>query len=251
MRLSIIIPTLNEAGYLPAAIAQARCRAVLAPPHEIIVADCGSGDGTAELAVELGTRLVRRRPALASRAAALNSGAAEATGDVFLFLDADTIVPQGYDRAIQQALIDPHVIGGAFEFALDERQWGLRLVEILNRVRYRIWPLYYGDQGLFVRSSVFRRVGGFLEQRLLEASEFCKRVSRLGKLTLLRKYMKTSSRRFIEGGIYRVLARDAWIWWLDLLGRPTEKFASGYQEDNHRRGDAAGRTLFLAERGES
>jgi rSAM/selenodomain-associated transferase 2 len=236
MRLSIIIPTLNEARYLPTAIAQARRRAVLAPPHEIIVADCGSVDGTAESAVRLGTQLVREQPALTSRAAALNRGAAEAGGDVFLFLDADTLVPPGYDRSIQQVLAQPSVVGGAFEFALDRPQWGLRLVELLNRLRYRIWPLYYGDQGLFVRASVFRRVGGYREQRLLETSEFCKRLHQQGKLVLLHKYMKTSARRFVEGGIYHVLAHDAWIWWLDLLGLPTEPLGQAYQEDNHQRG---------------
>lgn len=236
MRLSIIIPTLNEARYLPTAVAHARRQAVVAPPYEIIVADCGSMDGTAELAMHLGTHLVQRRPALSSRAAAMNRGAAESTGDVFFFLDADTLVPRGYDRIIQQALADPRVVGGAFEFALDGTQVALRLVEFLNRVRYRIWPLFYGDQGLFVRASVFRLVGGYREQRLLEASEFCKRLSRKGKLVLLRKYIRTSARRFVEGGIYRVLAKDVWIWWLDLLGRPSEQFGPAYQQENYRRG---------------
>ncbi len=236
MRLSIIIPTLNEARYLPTAVAQAWRQAVLAPPYEIIVADCNSVDGTADLAMQLGTHVVQERPPLSSRAAALNRGAVEATGDVFLFLDADTVVPHGYDRTIQQALADPRVVGGAFELALDGTQLALRLVELLNRLRYRIWPLYYGDQGLFVRASVFRRVGGYREQRLLEASEFCKRVRQQGRLVLLRKYMKTSARRFVEGGIYRVLAKDAWIWWLDLLGRPTEPFGRAYQKNNRRRG---------------
>jgi rSAM/selenodomain-associated transferase 2 len=236
MRLSIIIPTLNEARYLPIAVAQARHRAVLAPPHEIIVADCGSVDGTAEQAKRLGVHLVQEQPALSSRAAALNRGAPEATGDVFLFLDADTLVPRGYDRSIQQALADSRVVGGAFEFALDGTQLALRLVELLNRVRYRIWPLYFGDQGLFIRASVFRTVGGYREQRVMETSEFCKRVRRLGRLVLLRKYMKTSARRFVEGGIYRVLAKDAWIWWLDLVGRPTEQFGRAYQSNNRRRG---------------
>src|SRR5262245_52520577 len=130
MRLSIIIPSLNEARHLTAAVTQARVQAVLGHPHEIIVADCGSVDGTPELALRLGTHLVHREPALASRGAALNFGAAAAVGDVFLFLDADTLVPRGYDKAIQRALRDPHVVGGAFEFALDGPQLGLRLVEV-------------------------------------------------------------------------------------------------------------------------
>jgi rSAM/selenodomain-associated transferase 2 len=236
MRISVIIPTLNEARYLATVVSQARLRAVMGPPHEIIVADCGSVDGTAELAVRLQTHLIQDRPALSSRASALNRGAAEATGDVFLFLDGDTLVPRGYDQAIHQALRDSLVVGGAFEFALDGAQLGLRLVELINRIRYRIWPLYYGDQGIFVRAPVFRLVRGYPERRLLEASEFCKRLRQRGKIVLLRKYMKTSARRFEEDGIYRVLAQDFRIWWLDFLGLPTEQFGRAYQKNNRRRG---------------
>jgi glycosyltransferase involved in cell wall biosynthesis len=81
MRLSIIIPTLNEARYLPGAVAHVRRQAVLGPPHEVIVADCGSGDGTADLAVRLGARLAPGPPPR-SRAAACNRGAVAASGDV-------------------------------------------------------------------------------------------------------------------------------------------------------------------------
>jgi glycosyltransferase involved in cell wall biosynthesis len=231
IHLSILIPTLNEARYLAEAVAQVRRRSVLGPPYEIIVADCSSRDGTAELAGRLGAKLVSEQPSLSSRAAALNRAAAEATGDVLLCLDADTVVPWGYDRAIMQALRDPHVVGGAFEFALDGRGLGLRVVELINRVRYRIWPLFYGDQGIFVRASVFRRVGGYPERRILEASDFCRRLGRR-HLVLVRKYMSTSARRFVEGGIFRVLAHDCWIWLFDLCRLPTERFGPAYQQDN-------------------
>jgi rSAM/selenodomain-associated transferase 2 len=237
MRLSIIIPTLNEARYLAGAVEAVRRRAALAGPHEVIVVDCGSVDGTAELAGRLGVRVVRPRPTPDSRAAALNRGAAEAGGDVLLFLDADTAVPPGYDRAIRAALRDPQVVGGAFEFALDGRDPGLRLVELINRVRYRIWPWYYGDQGIFARVAAFRRVGGYPSRRILEASDFCRALARRGRLVLLHAPIKTSPRRFLEGGIYRVLVRDAWIWWLDLVGLPTERFGLAYQENNHQRGE--------------
>ncbi len=240
MRLSILIPTLNEADFLPRAVAHARRQAALGPPHEILVADCGSADGTAHLAASLGVHLVRGQPAPASRAAALNRAAAAATGDVLLALDADTLVPRGYDAAIRGALRDSHAVGGAFEFALDGRHPGLRLVELVNRVRYRLWPWYYGDQGVFVRSAVFRRVGGYPERRLLEASDFCKRLGREGRLVLVRRYMVTSARRFLAGGVFRVLAHDVRIWGLDLLGRPTEQYGPAYQQDNRRRGEVSG-----------
>jgi hypothetical protein len=155
---------------------------------------------------------------------------------MLLSLDADTLVPRGYDRAIQQALADPRVVGGAFEFALDGTNVGLRLVELLNRIRYRIWPLYFGDQGIFVRAQVFRQVGGYPERRILEASDFCRRLAQSGKLTLIRKYMVTSSRRFLQGGIWRVLVHDMRVWSLDLLGKPTEQFGQAYQAYNRGQG---------------
>jgi glycosyltransferase involved in cell wall biosynthesis len=235
VKLSIIIPTLNEARYLGRAVASAR-RATLGAPPEVIVADCGSVDGTVELAMSLGVCLARDQPSLDSRAAALNHGATQAGGDVLLFLDADSIVPRGYDRAMARALEDPQVVGGAFEFALDGPGFGLRVVEIINRVRYRIWPRYYGDQGLFVRRRVFERLKGFPRRRILEASDFSRALGRRGKVILLGGRMKTSPRRFLDGGIYRVLAQDVLIWWLDLIGRPTEKFATAYQKNNRRRG---------------
>jgi rSAM/selenodomain-associated transferase 2 len=236
VKLSVIIPTLNEARYLAAAVRALRTRAVLGASHEVIVADCGSTDGSAELAARLGTVVVQDNPRLDSRAAALNAGAAHATGDVMLFLDADTHAPQGYDRAIERALRDPHVVGGAFEFALDGSELGLRIVEFINRVRYRIWPYFYGDQGIFVRASVFHQIGGYPRRRILEASDLCRKLNRKGKLVLLHKPMKTSPRRFLDGGVYRVLAHDAWVWMLDMMRLSTERYGPAYQHENWRRG---------------
>lgn len=238
MNLSVIIPTLNEAHYLAAAVAAVRRRAVCSAP-EILVSDCGSADGTPALAERLGVRLVCGVPPPDSRAAALNAGVAAAGGDVLMFLDADTRVPHGYDRSIVQALGDPRVVGGAFEFELDGSPLGLRVVEIINRVRYRLWARYYGDQGIFVRREAFRRVNGYPPRRILEASDFCRALARHGRLVLIPKRMRTSARRFVEGGIYRVLLHDVHIWWLDLIGRPTEHFGAAYQENNRDRGIVA------------
>jgi rSAM/selenodomain-associated transferase 2 len=236
VKLSVIIPTLNEARYLGAAVALVRSRAVLSASHEIIVADCGSADGSAELAARLGVCVVEESPRLASRAAALNAGAARATGDVLLFLDADTQAPRGYDRAIERALRDPLVVGGAFEFALDGPEFGLRLVELLNRIRYRIWPYFYGDQGIFVRAEVFHRLGGYPCRRIMEASDLCRKLNRKGRLVLIHKPIKTSPRRFVDGGVYRVLAHDVRIWLLDLMRLSTEGYGQAYQQENRQRG---------------
>jgi rSAM/selenodomain-associated transferase 2 len=239
MRLSIIIPTLNEAGYLGETLRQARGHAVLAPP-EIIVADCRSSDETVAVARQLGVRVVCAEPPPQCRGAALNHGAAFANGDVLLFLDADTRVPPGYDAAIAECLHDPEVVGGAFEFRLDGPGLGLRIVETINRIRYRLWRLYYGDQGIFVRRDIFERVHGYPDRRILEASDFCAALAAHGRLVLLRQPMTTSARRFREGGLCRVFAKDILIWALDLVGGPTEVFGGSYQQSNRGRGLAAG-----------
>ena len=232
MHLSVIIPALNEYEYISDTINVVRENAVLGGPHEIIVVDCGSTDGTTEIVRRLGVKLIEIRPEMVGRSQALNTGASIATGDVYLFLDSDTILPERYDREIKTALESRHMVGGAFEFALDGRGFSLRVVELINRIRYRISHQFYGDQGIFVRAAVFGRVGGYPKKGILEASDFCCSLKKVGKLALVRKKIRTSPRRFVEGGVYRVLVRDIKIWCLDLMGRPVDKFADIYWKKN-------------------
>jgi len=232
MNLSIIIPTLNEARYLPVTIEKIKQNTCLGEPYEIIVVDSGSTDETCDIALKLGVKLVRSNSNSPGRAYVLNEAAQSATGDVFLFLDADTLVPQGYDDSIERALTNPNFVGGAFEFSLDGQEFGLRIVEFINRIRYRMRQRYYGDQGIFVRSHVFRSVGGYPEIGLLEAAHFCKKLKEEGDLKLIKQGIKTSPRRFLDGGIYKVLAEDIKIWFLDLIGVRVEKYADAYWKEN-------------------
>ena len=135
MKLSVIIPALNEECYLGGTISALRTNSRSGGPYEIIVCDTGSSDRTAEVASGSGAVLVRNGSREPGKAGALNIGADFATGDVLLFLDADTIVPGAYDSLIEQSLADAGVVGGAFEFSLDGGGFGLRGVEFLNRVR--------------------------------------------------------------------------------------------------------------------
>jgi rSAM/selenodomain-associated transferase 2 len=237
--LTVVVPTLNEAAYLGHALESLRTQANAGGADERIVADCGSSDGTCEIAERLGARVVRVAGGAVGRGAALDAGAVVAAGDVLLFLDADSIVPAGWDRAIREALADPGVVGGAFEFALDGRGLALRVVEAVNRLRYRVWRRYYGDQGLFVRADAFRRAGGFGPRRLLESSDLCVRLRREGRLVLVKRPMLTSPRRFVAGGPWRVLAQDVRLWWRDLLGAPNDASAAEYWSENARRGSGA------------
>lgn len=235
MNLSIIIPTLNEAEYLASTIEHLRHNSKLGTNHEIIVIDSGSMDETRGIAIRLGVKLISANNASPGRAYVLNEAAELADGDVLLFLDADTLVPCGYDQFIETALSNPKVIGGAFEFALDGSEFGLRIVELINRIRYRIRQRYYGDQGIFVRSDIFKRVGGYPKIGLLEAAHLCKNLRSQGKLTLIHKEIKTSPRRFIDGGIYKVLASDIKIWFLDLIGIRIDRYADSYWKENELR----------------
>jgi rSAM/selenodomain-associated transferase 2 len=237
MNLSIIIPTLNEAEYLASTLQCLSENSRLENYNEVIVIDSGSTDETCEIALKLGVKLIRSNNASPGRAYVLNEAAQSATGDVLLFLDADTLVPIGYDQLIETALSDPKFIGGAFEFALDGAEFGLRVVELINRIRYRIRQRYYGDQGVFVRSDIFQRVGGYPKIGLLEAAHLCKNLKRVGKLKLIRKNMKTSPRRFLDGGIYnyKVLVSDIKIWFLDLIGIRVDRYADSYWKENELR----------------
>ncbi len=230
--LSIIIPTLNESAYLKSTVTAVQEHATASIKNEIIVVDTGSIDGTLELARSLGVKLISESKTPRGRAWALNRGAKEAKGDVLLFLDADTLVPVGYDGAIDRVLSCRDAVGGAFEFALDGKQWELRIVEWINRSRYRIRPHFYGDQGIFARADAFHKMGGYPERRLMEAAHFCRKLKKAGKLTLIRKRAQSSPRRFLEGGVFKVLVQDIKIWWLDLWGYSTENFAKRYWQKN-------------------
>ncbi|MBI1853967.1 MAG: glycosyltransferase [Planctomycetes bacterium] len=236
MNIGVVIPTLNEAAWLRAAVDAVRARATHGGAGEIIVADCGSTDATREIATSLGAMVVDASSGAIGRGAALDAGAGRARSDVLLFLDADSIVPLGWDRAIRKTLDDPRVVGGAFEFALDGPGVALRVVEAVNRVRYRVWRRYYGDQGLFVRAEAFRAVGGFGSRRILESSDLCVRLRAIGRLALVRRPMLTSPRRFVAGGPWRVFAHDVRLWWRDLASLSTEPFAAAYWRENERRG---------------
>lgn len=226
--ISIIIPTLNEAAYLGRTLEQFEGRSDL----ELIVCDCNSSDATLTVAEAGGARIVEGDPAPDSRARALNLGAIEARGDILLFLHADTLLPPNFEDHIRTC----GAVGGAFEFALDGPGWKLRLVEILNRLRYRVFPRYFGDQAIFTQRDAFFAVDGYPEVEIMEDSAFCRQLRTRGRLALLRHPALTSPRRFHDGGPLRVLAHDAWLWLRDELRLSNTHAAHNYRRNNEDRG---------------
>jgi len=229
--LSIIIPTLNEAGNIWKTITAIYKRALI-KPHEIIVVDTGSRDETLSLLSKLNTKSFAIPAFQGKKYEALNFGASKASGDIFLFMDADCIVPHHFDKIIYQCLLSEKIVAGAFELAFDKTTWLLVVATWLNRARYRITQRYYGDQGLFMTSETFMKSGGYPSSKLMESAHFCSKLKDYGNLKLVKEKMTTSSRRFVQGGTMRVFLKDVWIWLLDILGFDIQRYADRYWKSN-------------------
>lgn len=235
MKLSIIIPTYNEADNILKTLQGLHERAS-ENPFEILIIDCGSSDETLA-SIHYPEVISVSNPRLAGKKySSLRLGAKLAQGNVLLFLDADTLVPQDYDAAIAEALKDQKVVGGAFEFSFDKLSFSLYCIAFINRIRYRVRKRFYGDQGIFVRKRVYEEAGGWPARTLLEAAYLCKNLQKFGKMRLLRRSVITSSRRFTEGGIWRVFKHDMKIWLMDLLGMDVEKYGAEYWQKNKENG---------------
>jgi rSAM/selenodomain-associated transferase 2 len=209
MTLSVIVPTFNEEAIIVATLQH--ILATLAP-HELVVADGSSTDRTVARARPYATVMA----AESTRGAALNAAAAIATGDVLLFLHADTILPTGAERAIADALATPEVIGGAFRLGFDHRGRLASMVARSVNFRSSLLNTFFGDQAMFVRRDVFTFAGGFMNWSVMEDIEILRRLRRHGRLVLLDLNVITSARRHENRGWLRTLAT---VWVLTLLHR--------------------------------
>lgn len=193
--ISVVIPTLNESENLK------RLLPILAKAaYEVIVADGGSSDDTIAVAESLGARVVM---APRGRGAQMNAAALDARGEYLLFLHADTLPPDDWAEAMRESLNRAGTVAGAYRFALDESFPLRRTIEALVALRCRLSEMPYGDQGLFLRRSLFHHLGGFPEWPILEDVEIVKRLRRIGRVEIMHGKALTSSRRWRDGGILR------------------------------------------------
>ena len=200
MRLSIVIPALDEAEHL-ARLLPDLARAC--PDAEVLVIDAGSRDGTAELvARHPGARLLT---AARGRARQMNAGAAAAGGDALLFLHADTRLPEGAAGAIARALARPGVIAGRFDVCFDRERAVLGMVAWFMNRRSRLSGICTGDQAIFVRRADFEAVGGYPDIPLMEDIELSRRLKRRGRLCALRLRVTTSARKWEREGPLRTI----------------------------------------------
>ena len=199
-RLSIVLPVLNEAAGLGAAL-QALAP-LLARGAEIIVADGGSSDPSAELALAGGAQLVH---APRGRALQMNAGAAQARAEVLLFLHADTRLPANADELIREALAGGAHVWGRFDVAITGRPRMLRLIAALMNLRSRLTGIATGDQAMFMTRAAFEAVDGFPAQPLMEDIEMSRRLLHLSRPACLRAKVQTSGRRWESRGVWRTV----------------------------------------------
>jgi rSAM/selenodomain-associated transferase 2 len=196
-RISIIIPALNEAGVIEKTIAST----TPSLNTEIIVVDGGSSDSTVSLAQNMGAKLIASP---AGRAHQMNRGAQAATGEILLFLHADTCLPAGFDELVRAALQTEQqsAIAGAFALRIDGASPKLRWVEWGVWWRSHFLQLPYGDQALFLRSDTFHKIGGFPVLPIMEDFELVRGLRKLGKIAIISAPVVTSARRWMERGVF-------------------------------------------------
>lgn len=223
MRLSIIVPALDEAAGIAATLE--RLRPLRAVGHEVLVVDGGSADATAAVAAPLADRVLQ---APRGRASQMNAGAAAASGDVLVFLHADTRLPAGADRLILDGLAARGRLWGRFDVRIEGTHPLLGVVAWLMNRRSRWTGIATGDQAMFARRDAFAAVGGFPPLALMEDVALSARLKRLGRPLCIRARVVTLGRRWERHGVLRTILL---MWWLRLryfLGASPERLAQAY-----------------------
>lgn len=221
--LSIIVPMLNEMAQLPALLVhlkqwqQRQC--------EVILVDGGSHDGSANAALAGGFTVIQ---APCGRARQMNAGAAASSGDVLLFLHADTRLPDDMLAMLHRALVSGRA-WGRFDVRIEGASWQLPMVAWLMNLRSRWSGIATGDQAIFVSRTAFQAIGGFPDQPLMEDIELSKRLKRISAPACVQMKVTTSGRRWIERGAWRtiwLMWRLRWAYW---RGVPATILARRYQ----------------------
>ena len=188
MNISIIIPTLNEAGVLATTLEPLKEQ-----PAEIIVVDGGSLDGTVQVARQYTPHVAASKR---GRGVQQDVGARRAKGDVLIFLHADTRLPQEFSPLIHEALTDPAVSFGAFHLSIHPPTPVLKLIALMANVRSKLLSMPYGDQAIFVRRTAYFRAGGFRDWPVMEDVDLVRRLNRTGRFKLALGMVVTSARRW-------------------------------------------------------
>ncbi|MHC5933619.1 TIGR04283 family arsenosugar biosynthesis glycosyltransferase [Nostoc sp.] len=227
-RISIIIPTLNEAGNIKEAIATTQPSKDI----ELIIVDAGSEDGTLEIAQSLDIKVISSFP---GRAVQMNAGAVAASGDILLFLHADSRLPTGFDEMIRTALQQPGIVAGAFNLRIDASLLSLRWVEWGVNARSHFCQMPYGDQAIFLTKAVFHQIGGFPELPIMEDFELIRCLKRIGRIVIISTPVVTSARRWLQKGVFKTTLLNQIVIIAYLLGISPKRICRWYRREKFKR----------------
>lgn len=222
-KISIVIPTLNEAKSIAINLRSMQYLRKLG--HEIILADGGSVDDTLLLVSPLVDRCIKSSK---GRAKQLNAGAQISTGQVLLFLHADTRLPENIQSILHNALIQGFH-WGRFDVQLSGQQFMFRLIEKMINLRSRISGIATGDQAIFIRKNIFELQGGFPDIALMEDIAMSKRLRKISKPYCAKACVVTSSRRWEEHGIWRTVFLMWRLRFAYFIGISPDRLAARYR----------------------
>lgn len=220
-KLSVVIPTLNEEFILSECISHVY---KTDPNVEIIIADGGSTDRTMQIAIEHGATVCCAEQ---GRGSQCNAGAALASGDVLIFLHADTKLPEEAMNQLKNIFQNDSVLVGTFHISFDIQHWLLRLFCWLSR--FDMGRFRFGDQCIVIRKSFFDTLGGFPNWRLFEDIELIRKARKKTRIYRFPMTVVTSARKLIQNGIIRQQVRNTCYTALYLLGVSPEKLATIYE----------------------
>ncbi|MDZ8027306.1 MAG: TIGR04283 family arsenosugar biosynthesis glycosyltransferase [Nostoc sp. DedQUE11] len=227
-KISIIIPTLNEAANIKEAIATTQARINI----EFIVVDGGSSDDSVEIAQSLGVKVISSS---AGRAVQMNAGVVAASGEILLFLHADTRLPAGFDEMICTALQQPGIVAGAFNLRIDASLLSLRWVELGVKWRSHFCQMPYGDQAIFLTKGLFQQIGGFAELPIMEDFELMRRLKAMGRIAIISTPVVTSARRWLQKGVFKTTLLNQIVIIAYLLGVSPERIRCWYRQEKFKR----------------
>ncbi len=201
MKISVIIPTLNEVEWIEETLSVVERQ----EPYEIIVVDGGSTDGTQEL-IASRAKVIKSDP---GRSKQFNAGALDANGDILVFLHADTLLPEHGLSDIKNS-IKSGAIGGIFRLAFDDSHPLLRFSSFCTRLR--TCKICFGDRCIYARRSTYKHVGGIPALPVFEDIEFAKLLAGSGRFDFLNTSVVTSSRRYLSRGVWKQQWQNTRLW---------------------------------------
>lgn len=222
-RISVIIPALNEAENISKTLQSTR--ALLKNGHEVIVVDGGSDDDTCKIASGFTDKLISSQP---GRAIQMNMGAQAASGEIYVFLHADTVLPEDAEQLIISAISTDQYSWGRFNIRLSGDHIFFRIIEFFMNSRTRLTGIVTGDQTFCITRKLFDQVHGFPEIRLMEDIAISRKLKKFKYPELLNGTVITSSRRWEQNGILRTVLKMWWLRFNFMLGVDPVSLARQY-----------------------